>query len=192
MHYNQCATIYSLLTKQRQGRNSVNMQWYVLRSKPNKEMTLWRELSLRGFECYYPRLHVHPVNPRSRKVKPYFPGYLFVHTELEQVGASTFQWMPFSSGFVSFDGAPATLPDNLVQAICRHVDAINAAGGLQGQADGLQRGEVVVIAEGAFRGYEAIFDTRLSGSERVRVLLKLLNRREVNLELPATQVQRKG
>jgi transcription antitermination factor NusG len=170
----------------------MNIQWYVLRSKPNKEMTLWRELNLRGFECYYPQLHVRPINPRSRTVRPYFPGYLFVHTELERVGTSTFQWMPFSSGFVSFDGEPATLPDPLVEAIGRHVDAINAAGGFHEQAAGLQPGEVVVIEEGPFKGYEAIFDTRLSGNERVRVLLKLLNRRDVNVELPATQIRRKG
>jgi transcriptional antiterminator RfaH len=163
-------------------------QWYVLRSKPNKETALWRELTARGLECFYPQLRVRPVNPRSRKIRSYFPGYLFLHGDIEKVGSSTLQWMPFASGLVSFDTVPATVPDNLIQAIRRHVDAINAAGGEQ--FVNLKQGDVVVIQGGAFDGYEAIFDTRLAGTERVRVLLKLLRVRQMNLELPAAQIQR--
>ena len=166
----------------------MGLQWYVLRSKPNKELTLWRELTARGLECFYPQLRVQPVNPRSRKIRPYFPGYLFLHTDAEQVGISSFQWIPFSSGLVSFDGLPAMVPDSLVQAIRRHTDEINAAGGEQFVA--LKSGDTVVIQGGPFDGYEAIFDTRLAGTERVRVLLKLLRVRQMNVELPAAQIQR--
>lgn len=165
----------------------MNKHWYVLRSKPNREMALWRELSARRVECFYPHMRVQPVNPRSRKIRAYFPGYLFLQAELELVSASTFQWMPFSRGFVSFDGTPATVPDTLVQAIRRHVDAINAAGGEHGSD--LKTGEAVVIQGGLFDGYEAILDARLAGTERVRVLLKLLRTRQMSLELPAVQVR---
>jgi len=166
----------------------MNLKWYVLHSKPNKEMILWRELVARGIECYYPQLHVQPVNPRSRKIKPYFPGYVFIHIDIEEAGASTFQWMPFSTGFVSFHAIPATVPDNLIQSIRRQVEEINAES--SNQEAGLNRGERVVIQGGPFDGYEAIFDARLPGRERVRVLLKLLQVRQMNLELPATQIQR--
>jgi len=168
--------------------NSMSLQWYVLRSKPNKEIALWRELDARGWECFYPQLHVQPVNPRSRTIRPYFPGYLFLHTDLGEVNASTLQWMPFSSGFVAFDGAPAPVPDNLVHAIHRHVDEINAAGGEQ--LAGLERGDAIVIQGGPFDGYGAIFDARLPGRERVRVLLKLLQMQQMSLELPAGQIKR--
>lgn len=164
----------------------MNLYWYVLRSKPNKEVTLWGELAARGFECFYPQLRVRPVNPRSRKVRPYFPGYLFLHTDLEEVGLSTFQRMPFSSGLLTFGGTPATVPHSLVQGIGRHVELINAAGAKLIQ--GLKRGESVIIHGGPFEGYEAIFDVRLPGSERVRVLLKLLQERHMYLELPASQI----
>jgi transcriptional antiterminator RfaH len=164
------------------------MIWYALRSKPNKELTLWRELCARGLECFYPQLRVRPVNPRSRNVRPYFPGYLFLHADIERIGVSTFQWMPFSVGLVSFGGEPASVPDNLINAIRKRVDEINAAGGEQ--LEGLKRGEVVVIQDGPFDGYEAIFDARLPGSDRVRVFLKLLEVRQMKLELPANQIQR--
>lgn len=166
----------------------MNLFWYVLRSKTNKELALWRELTTRGFDSYYPQLHVKPVNPRSRKVLPYFPGYLFVHTDMEEVGTSAFQWMPFSSGCVSFGGTFATVPDNLIEAIRRHVDEINAAGGRW--LAGLKRGETVIIQDGPFAGYEAIFDAHLPGQERVRVLLKLLQTRQIGLVLPESQIRK--
>ena len=70
--------------------------WYALRSKPNKEEALWRELLAGSYEVFYPQLHVQPVNPRSRKVRPYFPGYLFINIDLLTVGYSALAWMPYS------------------------------------------------------------------------------------------------
>jgi transcription antitermination factor NusG len=96
---------------------------------------------------------------------------------------STLPWIPGAVGIVSFDGTPAFVPDSLINAIRRHVDEINAAGGEH--LAGLKRGEAVVIQGGPFEGYEAILDARLPGSERVRVLLKLLQR-QMNVELPAS------
>ncbi len=164
--------------------------WYALRSKPRKEDVVWRQVQSQGFESYYPRLRVHPVNPRSRKVKAYFPGYLFVRADLDEVGLSIFQWMPHTVGLVSFGGEPAVVPDHLIQAIQRRVDEINAAGGEI--LNGLKRGDVVWISEGPFRGYEAIFDACLPGSERVRVLIEFLgNKRKVPVTLLTGQVKQK-
>lgn len=168
----------------------MDSHWYVLRSKPNKELTLWREVCARGFDCFYPQLHVRPVNPRSRKIRPYFPGYLFLQLDLEQVGTSTFHWMPFCSGLVSFDGMLATVPDHLIQAIRRHVEEINAAGSPEGKLADLKPGDAVTVQGGPFDGYEAIFDARLKGTERVRVLLTLLKARSLSVELPVTQIER--
>ena len=164
--------------------------WYALRSKSRKEDVVWRQVLSQGFEAYYPRMRVHPVNPRARKIIPYFPGYLFVRMDLEAVGLSVFQWMPHTLGLVSFGGEPATVPDHLVYAIHKRVDEINVAGGEV--FDGLKPGDTIWISDGPFRGYEAIFDARLPGSERVRVLLEFLgNKRRVPLDLDARQIERK-
>jgi transcription antitermination factor NusG len=168
----------------------MGMQWYALRSKPNREEALWREAGARGFDVYYPMQRVHPVNPRSRRIKPYFPGYLFVQTDIGEIGTSTFAWMPYSNGIVEFGAEPAAVPEGLVNAIRRRVDEINDAGGEV--FDGLQRGEIVTIQGGPFAGSQAIFDARASGTDRVRVLLRLLSRQEIPLELSAGQIQRKN
>ncbi len=62
------------------------------------------------------------------------------------------------------------------------------AGGLQ--AAGLRPGERVLIRQGMFEGYEGIFDVKLPGNERVRVLLRMLNERFVPVEVDVALVER--
>lgn len=164
-------------------------QWYALRSKPRKEEVVWRQTINQGFEVFYPRLRVQPVNPRSRKLVPYFPGYMFVKVDIESIGISPFQWMPHAIGLVTFGDEPAIVPENLIYAIKHRVNEIIAAGGEL--FDGLNKGDIVFIEDGPFSGYEAIFDVRITGTERVRVLLQLLNdKRLVPVELKAGHIRR--
>jgi transcriptional antiterminator RfaH len=162
-------------------------RWYVLHSKPYREEALWQQALAQGFEAFYPRLQVKPANPRARKIRPYFPGYLFVHVDVDEVGLSTFQWMPCAIGLVCFGGVPAHVPDTLVVAIQRRLEEVNAAGG--GLFYRLKSGDPVVIQDGPFAGYQAIFDARLGGKDRVRVLLKMLNERRVPMKLRAAQIK---
>ncbi len=164
--------------------------WYAMRSKPRKEDVVSKQARDQGFDVFYPRLRVNPVNPRARKVKAYFPGYLFVHIDLERVGISVFQWMPHAIGLVAFGGEPATVPDHLIAAIRQKVEEIAAAGGEV--LEGLKPGDKVMIDYGPFAGYEAIFDARLPGNERVRVLLQLLsNQRQVPVDLEVGHIRRR-
>lgn len=164
--------------------------WYAINSHPHKEDALYRQVQSQGIEAFYPCVRVNPVNPRSKKIRPYFPGYLFVHVDLEATGDSLFQWMPHARGLVSFGGEPARVPDALIHAIQRRVKEIAAAGGEV--FDGLHQGDTVVIDSGPFAGYEAIFDLRQLGTERVRVLLKMLNDRRLPVELDAGQIRQKN
>jgi transcription antitermination factor NusG len=163
--------------------------WYVLRSKPGKESSLYSYVSSEDVACYYPSIQTHPVNPRSRKIKPFFPGYMFVHTDLEEVGENRFRWLPNSLGLVRFDNVPAEVPDNLILGIKNTVSQIQDAGGET--LAGLNPGDRVLIEDGPFQGYSGIFDTRLSGSDRIRVLLTMLQEgRELPVELNVTQITR--
>ena len=161
--------------------------WYTLRSKPRKERALYQYICAEDVECFYPRLRVNPVNPRARKIKPYFPGYMFVQVDLEEVGPNRFRWIPHSLGLVRFGGVPALVPENIIQGIQRTVEKINEAGGEE--LFHLQPGDQVTIEDGPFAGYRGVFDTRLSGTERVRVLLSMLQQsREIPVELNVAQI----
>lgn len=164
------------------------MRWYVLRSKPNREEALWREVDARGYQSFYPHVRVQPANPRAHRVRPYFPGYLFVQANLADVGNSVFAWMPYSQGLVAFGEEPAEVPEALVQAIRRRVEETNLTGGEK--VVGLARGDRVIIQGGPFDGYGAVFDACVQGQERVRVLLKILQAEQIRLELPRGQIQR--
>lgn len=167
----------------------MTLRWYALRTKPRKEDVVWQQLRTQEVEHYYPRVRVHPVNPRARKVKPYFPGYMFIQVDLDEKGISAFKWMPNSLGLVSFGGEPAPIPDHLIYELKQRIQEIAEAGGEI--FDGLQTGDKVRIHEGPFAGYEAIFDARLDGKERVRVLLQLINnQREVPVELDVSQIRK--
>jgi transcription antitermination factor NusG len=165
------------------------LQWYTLRSKPRKEEAVWRQLTTRGIEVFYPRIRVKPINPRARTILPYFPGYMFIHVDLEEAGVSTFQWMTHTAGLVSFGGEPATVPEGLIVAICKRVEDLDVSAG-NNPVENMHSGDKIRIQYGPFKGYEAIFDTRVSGTERVRVLLELLNDRLVLIELDGSVVER--
>jgi transcriptional antiterminator RfaH len=162
-------------------------QWYALQSKMMKEVLLWEQLRLHGVESYFPCLRVRPANPRARKLKAYFPGYVFARLDLDQVQAGMFLNLPGSAGIVSFGGLPCHVPDHLIAAIRRRVSQLHAMS--DARLDGCQPGDRVRIQEGPFRGYEAILDVRLPGEERARVLVKFLNRPHLRLELPEGQIQ---
>ena len=86
-----------------------------------------------------------------------------------------------------FDAQPASVPDTLLAAIRHRVDLLNETGSAQLPA--WQSGDAIVIREGPFAGHEAIFDTCLSGNERVRVLLKLLRGKQLPVELLGVPAQ---
>ena len=99
--------------------------------------------------------------------------------------------MPHSLGLVSSGGEPAPIPDNALYEIKQRVQEIADAGGEV--FDGLHPGDSVRIHEGPFEGYEAIFDARLDGQERVRVLLQFINnQREVPVELDVSQIRKQA
>jgi len=162
------------------------MRWYVIHSKYRNEDLLWRQFCSRNIEVYYPCICAPSAQPRARKVKPYFPGYLFIHTDLEIVGTSTLQWIPGAVGLVHFGGEPAFVSDEILNAIRARINEINRAR-TQALKD-LNTGAEIAVHSGPFAGYHGIFDAYISGSERVTVFLKFIRDQQVRVELPVGQI----
>jgi transcriptional antiterminator RfaH len=162
------------------------MQWYVFQSKFQKESLVCEQLRIRNVDTFFPRLYVKPVNPRARGMKPYFPGYVFGRLDLEQISRSIIDWIPGVIGIVSFGGEPVPVPDHLITTLQQHLDTINAS--KRELSERFQLGDSVAIQGGPFAGYEAIFNSRLPGRNRVEVLLKLLQGPQIRVELPIHQI----
>ena len=81
--------------------------------------------------------------------------------------------MPNSEGLVCFEAHPAYVPDTLVEAIKRHVEKLN-----QARLDDLVKNSELDEASGqrssTYAHYDAIFNAGLSGDERVKELLRML------------------
>lgn len=148
------------------------LTWYALHCHPHKEGFLFSQLTARSVEAFYPCLRVKPVNPRSRKIRPYFPGYLFVRLDMTSAAKLDIRWMPHVYGLVTFGDIPAPVPDLLVNRIRQQLEAVQA----ENQTVTFHQGEPVALRDDLFRGYEAVFDTAIAGTERVRVLLLLMNK----------------
>ena len=162
------------------------MHWYAIQSKTQKEELLCEQLRLREVEVFSPQIRVLPVNPRARKIKPYFPGYVFGFVDLEQVGRSFLDWIPGAVGIVNFGGEPAPVSDHLIATLRQHLEIINAS--TISSSRGFQSGDIVDVRWGPFAGYEAVFDALLPGRDRVKVLLKMLEDYSVQVELPVGQI----
>lgn len=161
--------------------------WYVLHCHSRFEEAVTKYVTSLGIESYFPFIIVNPVNPRARKIQSFFPGYIFVHTDLGLVGESVFNNIPFSIGLVNFGGEPAVLDENIVNTTRRHLEEINI--GRNEVRHDLKPGQKLTIESGMFSGYEASFLTYLSGNQRVRVLMRLLAQdRCISLDLPVGQV----
>jgi len=148
--------------------------WYALRSKPHKESFVYQQLLANNIEAYYPMLKVKPINPRSSSIRSFFPGYMFVRLDLENSPMAITQWLPGTIGLVQFDGIPGPVPDGFIVELKRRLKTLEEAGGMM--LSELRQGDQVHIVSGAMEGYDAVFDARLNGTQRVQILLDIMGR----------------
>jgi transcriptional antiterminator RfaH len=167
----------------------MTIHWYAINSHTNKEDILTHHLETMGYEVYFPQMRVKPVNPRARKIVPYFPGYLFVRADIQQTGLSVFQWMPHAKGLVVFGEEPSIVSENLIQTLQTKLELLNTES--EKQKSPYKPGDLLMIDQGPFKGYEAIFNEQISGKDRVRVLLKMLSNQSIPLELNLSSVRKK-
>lgn len=163
-------------------------QWYALHVKPHKERFVYKQLRADDIDAYLPLVKVNPVNPRAAKERPWFPGYLFVHIDLEEEGKNRLAWIPGSHRLVGFGEDPIPVPNSIIDAMQKELADIEKAGGLQ--VRGLEQGDKVRITSGPFAGYEGIFDHRLAGKDRVVILLTFLNDQHRKMQLDLSFIEK--
>jgi transcription antitermination factor NusG len=106
---------------------------------------------------------------------------MFIHFDLQGEGKSRIAWLPHSRGLVAFGNDPGRVPDSIILAIQKRVDEISSS-----DPDPFaewKHGDRAVIREGAFEGFEAIFDRGIPGKQRARVLMKFLSGQWVRTEV---------
>jgi len=151
----------------------LGLAWYCARTKPKHEHIAAANLSKNlGLEVFNPRLRVERVTRRGvvRSVEPLFPCYLFV-----QCFSSAWNDIRFVTGvssLVHFGERVAPVPDSAIEEL---KECFEAESPLEVE-DRLVPGAEVSIADGAFRGFEAIVLRMLPAKRRVQILLDILGR----------------
>jgi transcriptional antiterminator RfaH len=161
--------------------------WLLLHTKYHKEDFLASEIESRSIVCYCPRLQVQPNNPRARKTRPFFPGYIFVKLEPGNQMTNELKWFPGVLNWVNFGSDPAMVSDFIVNNIRKHVNTLNSA--RRDSRREITKGSSIQVIDGAFMGYKGVFESHLLDSERVVVLLQLIHSQQKRVEMPLNLIR---
>ena len=158
-------------------------EWYLVRTKPGKERWVRDQLSARLSEVFLPMLKARM--PRwgrlSMSVAPLFPCYLFARLDL-QADYFEVKYLAGVTGLVSAGADPIVVPDRIIEEIrARGVNDV-----IEIREVPFDSGQPVRVIEGPFRGFEAIFERYLSGTERVAILLNTIEKAGPRIVLPAS------
>jgi len=164
--------------------------WYAVHCEARKEdMAAAAFQTQFALEVCYPQVHQRRQG-RLRTIA-FFPGYLFVHTDLAETGQSCINALPGVRRLLVFGTAPPPIAADVIAAIQAQVRHINDTGGLPRRH--FVPGQAVQVSSGPFAGSTALFLGAVTARERVRVLLEFLGRPlEVQLDSAAIESQAPG
>lgn len=140
--------------------------WYVVAVKPRKEDSVEALFSEAGFEVYCPRYE------KEKKVRPFFPGYLFLLFEFP----GQYRLVKYTRGVrkvIGDDCGPIPVPEGTIREIRqREKDGLIVIG-KYGEEPGV--GDGVEVTEGPLRGLRGVFLKEMPDRERVIVLLNYVS-----------------
>jgi len=168
--------------------NRANRSWYVVRTKAGDEHRASRNLLNQEIETYLPlfRDYYYCNGKMIPKIKPLFPNYLFANFNLE----SHYYKVKWSRGVGLILGnreGPIPVSNKVVQAILDRIGKDN----LVELEDQIQRGDLIQITSGPLKDLTGIFEKRMSGKDRVRILLNLIGV-DVPVQISKYQIRKVG
>lgn len=165
--------------------DDLQINWYLIRTKTGKERWVRDQLAGVVPEVFLPMLKakVPRWGRMAVSIAPLFPCYLFARFDLQRQYFDV-KYMTGVRSIVSAGIDPLAVPAAIVSEIRR-----------RGVGDVIEipekpfgTGERVVVVEGPFRGFEAIFQHYLSGAERVAILLSAVESGGLRVVLSASAV----
>jgi len=148
--------------------------WYLIYTKPQKELVARENLERQGYKVYLPmaRLRRRRMGKGTTRIEPLFPRYIFIRLDTK-----TDNWSPIRStlgvsNLVKFGMYPSAVPDALIELLYDRCDEE----GIQDIApDEYKEGEAIRVVEGPMTGLEGVFLAKTS-SDRVMVLLDIVGK----------------
>jgi len=164
-------------------------QWFLIYTKPHQEERAKENLENQGNEVFLPMIASEKTKqPQSFSLKPMFPRYLFIKFIVENNNWTHIKSTIGVSNIVVFGENLTKVPNPVIDYLKSKVDD-NDVLKLQTTRKTFQKGDELVIKQGVFQGKDATF-LSMSGKERVRVLLHLMNQLLIT-DIPGQNVERK-
>lgn len=162
-------------------------EWFAIRTKPNRELHARLQYERQGYVVYLPLIRkvVRHARRKEEVLRPFFPGYLFLH-----LAPPERQWVTIAStrdaiGPVRFGDQYVPIPDWVIDDL-RAREADGAISLAELQRERLTPGAAVEVRLDADTTTSGLVYS-LRGEENVVVLLQLMGR-QVKTTVPLDQV----
>ncbi len=164
------------------------MNWFCVHTKPSKEALVEKylrdELEL---ETYFPQLKRNKTIRRVKRVvtEPLFPRYLFCNLD-PATSYRAVRYGPDVLNIVSSGSRPIIVSEETIAQLKDWAGVEDNIITIEPELP--KAGDVVKITSGPMQGLEAIFLNETSKSERVAILLELMNS-ETRTEIDRAQIE---
>jgi transcriptional antiterminator RfaH len=158
--------------------------WYLIRTKTGAERTAHEQLKHVVERTLLPmaKTQLRQGDRTFQRINPIFPCYLFAFFSLGH-SARQIRYTPGVRGIVQFGEHAATVPSWVIDELTSRC----AEGPIDLSKPTLSIGAPVRVVRGPFVQFNAIFDGYCSGTDRVAVLLSVMNA-ERRVVMPVTMV----
>jgi transcriptional antiterminator RfaH len=145
--------------------------WYVVHTKPGNEHRVETNLSNQEIDVFLPLLESfqYSSGKMTQKIKPLFPNYLFARLDIDMHYYKV-KWTRGVSKILGVGCEPIPVSEKVIETIKARMGENN----LVTLEDGLQEGNIIQFTSGPFKDLMGVFDKKMSGGKRVKVLLNLI------------------
>ncbi len=148
-------------------------EWFALHTRPYSERKVASRLERHDIETFVPETPSTTQQPGQASL-PYFPGYLFVCLDMGIANPNHWRFTPGVRYIISYGDEPIPIADELIRAIRKHLRTVEERKQEAGAA--YRPGDRVRITSGPLKDMIAIFEAPTGPSDRVSVLLEVINR----------------
>jgi transcriptional antiterminator RfaH len=145
--------------------------WFVVRTKAGDENRANTNLLHQEIETFLPLLkdHYFRGGRMIQTIKPLFPNYLFAKLDLN-LQYTKVKWTRGVSRILGNREGPVPISEIVVQTIQNRIGKDN----LIELEEEMKEGDLVQVTSGPLKDLVGVFQKRMSGKDRVKILLNLI------------------
>ncbi len=149
----------------------MEMNWFVVRTKAGDENRANTNLLNQEIETFLPLFKARNLRGERmvRTIRPLFPSYLFARLDLE-LHYTKVKWTRGVSRILGNREGPVPISEAVVQTIRDRVGKDN----LIELDEEMKEGDLVQVVSGPLKDLLGVFQKRMSGKDRVKILLNLI------------------